>query len=109
MTQTNPALVMIRQWLAENERSQAWLAKQIDVPERTLNRIITGESPLTPELCVTLEFRLDMNAFMLWRKQSDWLIMQEFNRQRTKLQEEREAARMARVYKPVETVQTDQI
>ena len=32
----------IKEWLEENERSQAWLARQSDISPENLNRIIKG-------------------------------------------------------------------
>jgi predicted transcriptional regulator len=35
-------LEQIKKWLEENERSQAWLARQSDISPENLNRIING-------------------------------------------------------------------
>ena len=35
-------IYVIKEWLIENERSQAWLAKKAEVSPENLNRILQG-------------------------------------------------------------------
>lgn len=37
-------------WLQDNERSQAWLARQIDISPEHLNRILNGHVPLHEDI-----------------------------------------------------------
>tara|TARA_R100000781_G_scaffold114468_3_gene85372 strand:- start:120 stop:329 length:210 start_codon:yes stop_codon:yes gene_type:complete len=37
-------------WLQDNERSQAWLARQIDISPEHLNRILKGHVPLHEDI-----------------------------------------------------------
>lgn len=40
-------ITKVKNWLKENERSQAWLAKKINLSGRHLNSVILGKVPLT--------------------------------------------------------------
>lgn len=67
---------LIKDELEYRNIPQSELANKIGLSASSLNKMLNGKRPLTPELALTMEAVLGVNADMLVRMQSDYDIYQ---------------------------------
>jgi len=56
----------IRQWLTEEDRSQAWLARKAEINETYFSHVLSGRRPVSQALCTKLEDVMGYDPGYLW-------------------------------------------
>ena len=71
-----PPGTTLLEWLETNQRSQVWLAHQLQVSTKHINRIIKGRTRYSAELALRLGVVTGLQAQFWMRLQADYEVNQ---------------------------------